>query len=1003
MRYTYDKGVVRKFQKIRAKLISISSAFVLAAASLSGVAPLFLGPTALADSNNGGRTINSASVNGHASTIVASGASVSASVSVTTTGGDNNFECVAWTVATSQPSTSNFTAYDFSPNHTSSGTYGQTLAITAPTTAGTYNAYFIAYADNNCSGNSSNVYKLSNAIAVVASDTTAPSTPAANPAGGLYSSAQLVTLSSADEAGGSGLEGIYYTTNGQTPDKSSSKYTGAINVSSSETIKAVAYDNAGNESGVGTFAYTIDNTTPTVTVTPVAGSLLHGTETFNITISDNNPLDSSKNKSVYVYLYDADPPQKSQGASVDLSNGSGTFTVDTTKLDDGDAWFNVGAVSDAAGNVTSSTYFKDYHIDNTKPTVTLNSPAANSFNPSSLSVTANDNFSLDTVTANIYDQSNTTLLQSCSHAVTPVDTTSYPLSCAINSLPDGTYTIRYNAKDTAGNVSATLTSQFIVDHTAPTVTVTPAGGNLLHGNETFDITLNDANAASSTNKSVWVYLYNTDGDWTQQYGQKVDLSSGNGTFTVDTKNLPDGTYDLDVGVVYDAAGNPTVDLYHLSGTDSYFYNYTIDNSVPTGGLTNLSPSDGAVTTTASLTHIAWTAATDPDGPVSYYYESANSAATNPDGSFTNPVYQSGALTDTQIATLNTPEGVHYWHVKACDSLGNCTGWTSAWKVTVDDTAPNVPTAAMTDANGNGVTNGYINTLHFTFNLSDGSSDIDHYQLRYWNDIPGSPFNGESNAWNPTDLSNYSSSLDAYNDQFAQGEGTHYFAFSACDAADNCSAYSVPFTVVYDHTAPTLAIISEVQNKDGTYAITGTTDDPNSDVVIGLDGASIATVTPDGGGNWSIATRVLPVGSSHNVTADSTDTAGNQAVEQTASFIVPKPPSAIVHFLFGGTTNPESIGGSKGNGTIGQVLGASITLPSNNGNPNASNSNNNKGHVKGDSSTTPNTSNKNNQQVKDANSFLGLGWWWLLILVILGLLYSVYRRAGTASKKPADNK
>ena len=84
---------------------------------------------------------------------------------------------------------------------------------------------------------------------------------------------------------------------------------------------------------------------PVVTVTPVAGSLLHGTETFAINVTEGaHLLASAVNRKVWVYLYNAAGAQKSQGASVDLSSGTGTFIVDTTKIDNGDSWLDVGQV-----------------------------------------------------------------------------------------------------------------------------------------------------------------------------------------------------------------------------------------------------------------------------------------------------------------------------------------------------------------------------------------------------------------------------------------------------------------------------------------------------------------------------------------------------------------------------------------------------------------------------------------------------------------------------------
>ena len=74
------------------------------------------------------------------------------------------------------------------------------------------------------------------------------------PAAGTYLSAQSVTLADADANAK-----IYYTTDGSTPSSSSTLYAGPIQVSASETIKAVAIDPALLNSNIGTAAYVIQN------------------------------------------------------------------------------------------------------------------------------------------------------------------------------------------------------------------------------------------------------------------------------------------------------------------------------------------------------------------------------------------------------------------------------------------------------------------------------------------------------------------------------------------------------------------------------------------------------------------------------------------------------------------------------------------------------------------------------------------------------------------------
>ena len=80
----------------------------------------------------------------------------------------------------------------------------------------------------------------------------APAAPTFSPAGGTYSTAQSVTISC-------GTEGatIYYTTDGSDPTASSTQYTGAITISSSTTLKAIAVKD-GVSSAVASATYTIN-------------------------------------------------------------------------------------------------------------------------------------------------------------------------------------------------------------------------------------------------------------------------------------------------------------------------------------------------------------------------------------------------------------------------------------------------------------------------------------------------------------------------------------------------------------------------------------------------------------------------------------------------------------------------------------------------------------------------------------------------------------------------
>jgi hypothetical protein len=184
----------------------------------------------------------------------------------------------------------------FSP---AAGTYSASQSVTiGDTTAGTT----IYYTTNGTTPTtSSSVY--SSAITVSATETleaiavetgytnsaVATSTytinnsalpaPTFSPAAGTYTASQSVTISDAT-AGTT----IYYTINGTTPTTSSSVYSGAITVSATETLEAIAVETGYTNSLTATAAYTINNSVlPAPTFSPAAGTY---TASQSVTISD---------------------------------------------------------------------------------------------------------------------------------------------------------------------------------------------------------------------------------------------------------------------------------------------------------------------------------------------------------------------------------------------------------------------------------------------------------------------------------------------------------------------------------------------------------------------------------------------------------------------------------------------------------------------------------------------------------------------------------------------
>lgn len=106
--------------------------------------------------------------------------------------------------------------------------------------------------------------------------------------------------------------------------------------------------------------------------------------------------------------------------------------------------------------------------DTERPLVTLVSPSTSGpFSALDIKVDATDAGGLQRIVANIYQGG--VLVKSTQSAV--ADGAVSGSHAAVVSLPDGEYSMKFNAQDLAGNISRTGSVSFAIDSTAPTVTV----------------------------------------------------------------------------------------------------------------------------------------------------------------------------------------------------------------------------------------------------------------------------------------------------------------------------------------------------------------------------------------------------------------------------------------------------------------------------------------------------------------------------------------------------
>jgi len=152
-------------------------------------------------------------------------------------------------------------------------------------------------------------------------------TPSLSPSGGTFTSAQSVTIS--DSTSGAS---IYYTTDGSTPNASSTAYAGPIPVTQTTTVKAIALLTGWSNSNAASATYTLK--VPPPTFAPGAGTY-KGAQ--SVTLSDTMP-----GASIY-YTVNGSTPTTSSTLYTGPISISSTETVKALAAFTG--WSNSSAVS----------------------------------------------------------------------------------------------------------------------------------------------------------------------------------------------------------------------------------------------------------------------------------------------------------------------------------------------------------------------------------------------------------------------------------------------------------------------------------------------------------------------------------------------------------------------------------------------------------------------------------------------------------------------------------
>ncbi len=273
-------------------------------------------------------------------------------------------------------------------------------------------------------------YTISASASASYTITPTAATPAFSVAAGTYTSSQTVTISNSTPNAV-----IYYTTTGTTPTTSSTKYTGAIAVASSETVKAIAVASGYTTSAAASASYTITPTAATPAFSIAAGTY---TSSQTVTISD-----STANAAIYYTTTGTTPTASS-------TKYTGAITVASSET--------VKAVAVATGYTTSAAASASYTITPTAATPVL-SIAAGTYT-SSQTVTISD----ATATAAIY--------YTTSGTTPTTSSTKYTGAITVASSE----TVKAIAVATGYTTSAAASASYTITPTAATPVFSPVAG-----------------------------------------------------------------------------------------------------------------------------------------------------------------------------------------------------------------------------------------------------------------------------------------------------------------------------------------------------------------------------------------------------------------------------------------------------------------------------------------------------------------------------------------------
>lgn len=575
------------------------------------------------------------------------------------------------------------------------------------------------------------------------------------------------------------------------------------------TLTARAIDQATNTSGLSApSTLIIDISAPAA---PVIATPTEGSRT-----SDNTPDvtgTAEANSTVTVFIGGVPAGTAAAGAS-----GSWIFTV-ATPLSEGPHVVTARA-RDGAGNDSPLSAGRNFIVDTTAPGApTILAPLNGS--------TTNDNTPLVSGTAE--PNATVRLFRDGTQVATTVADGAGAWSVGLSALPDGTYVLRAQAVDAAGNAGPlSNTTSFTIDTTrpAPPTVSTPADGSRSNtGRPT--VTGTAEPGATVTIRFDGIVA-----------GTAIASLAGTYLFTP-TATLVDGPHNV-TATATDAGGNVS--------EPSAPNNFVVDTQAPAAPVIT-APTQGQVLGTSRPT---FTGTAEPNATVEVRVDGVllGSAAAN----------GAGAWSFTPSAGQPISDGSHSVVARAVDLAGNTGPSSTAVSFIIDTQAPAAP-VVLVPVNGSR-SNDTTPTISGTAEAGSSVTVL----------VDGAPVGtvpaNAQGAWTYT--------LTAGQ---ALNDGNHTASARATDAGGNQSATAAPVSFVVDTLAPTAPVITSPANNarlnTPTPVVSGTSE-PGATVTVFVNGAQTIVTTANGSGGWS-TTLPTQTDGAKALTARARDTAGNDSV------------------------------------------------------------------------------------------------------------------------------